>query len=1001
MDKAYTRVNFENLPSHQTPLSATNLNIMDKGIDDIDDRVIELNTNIESLDKSDVGLGNVDNTADLNKPISRYTQAALDEKTDVNSFNALTQEIELFNTYDLSNDVEISVFANDTYKRDKYDRAYETHVPNLDGEYSVSLGDKTFTETCTFTIANEGTSITEVFHTNRKYILGAKLLKAENDEVGDAHVIADVVTLIISKDAPYTTTFDPYLKHPPVTGVLTLKVSVKPDEKYVNTENTGGPAEYAYWGSYSGWDLMINNPILTYSETTFGQPKVSGNPITINDAAEANAVDVSVNIEPIQDLHGYDHPWVGGAGKNLLKVTGETTTINGVTFTVNDDGTIKVNGTATADARFSIGKYILKAGSSVRLNGSPVDGSNSTIALGYQGYGIISTANSDIVCDRTSSSTDWNYDAYIKSGYTASNLIFKPMIRLESVTDPTFEPYSNISPITGQTEVVIEDCGKNLIGKGTQIDGLVDITTMKFISTRNGHGYYFRTADLPDIITMSATNGNRAYYAYFNEVPADNVVCLSANQSQKTLPNTITVDKTYKYIHLQFSYGQPAATNIQVEVGSTPTEYEPYKGKTYTIQLKDEQGNPITVYGGSVDVVSGKLRVTHGEVDLGDLAWVQTTNNRFYAIVERAEGTSPLIYSICSAYSRTTSDWSNLEDGQYNYGQAISTLGVRNVAIRDTRCNTISDFKTAVTGQTLVYELATPYTIQLTPQQIRLLKGTNNISCNTGDLSIKYYPDNVLGQLKGDIESEYDDRVETLETQVQELQPSLIFMSRERRDITSDLSRLSTAVVEQNLAKYGYKIGDYFTGASRYTYILADYNTFKGTSTPYCLTQNHLGIVVDTHTTSQWYSGDASSVGYNGSTLHTYLKDTVMNNIKADMIALFGGSTGLEHLLSHSKLLTTALANWGWQSTQYISALSEVQVSGSRVWGANGYQTGEAAKKLELFDMYKWTEIFGNEYPWLRDMYSASSACNAGNRGAASIDSVTYSYFAVGLINFY
>jgi len=34
-----------------------------------------------SIDKSDIGLGNVDNTSDLNKPISTATQTALDAKT--------------------------------------------------------------------------------------------------------------------------------------------------------------------------------------------------------------------------------------------------------------------------------------------------------------------------------------------------------------------------------------------------------------------------------------------------------------------------------------------------------------------------------------------------------------------------------------------------------------------------------------------------------------------------------------------------------------------------------------------------------------------------------------------------------------------------------------------------------------------------------------------------------------------------------------------------------
>jgi hypothetical protein len=231
-------------------------------------------------------------------------------------------------------------------------------------------------------------------------------------------------------------------------------------------------------------------------------------------------------------------------------------------------------------------------------------------------------------------------------------------------------------------------------------------------------------------------------------------------------------------------------------------------------------------------------------------------------------------------------------------------------------------------------------------------------------------------------------------------------LSRTRTNITSNLSNLSQAVSEQNLAKYGYKIADYFTGASGYTYILADYNTFKGTDTPYCLTQNHLGIVVDTHKTSQWHTENASSVGYNGSTLHTFLKGTVMDNIKSDFITLFGGSTGLEHLLPHNKLLTTALANWGWQTGQYISALTCTQIDAGSQWTANGYQEGEASKSLELFRKYKWTEIFGSEYVWLRNLSNYSTggsyACRAYFSGALfGNDVVTYSGFAVGLINFY
>ena len=183
-------------------------------------------------------------------------------------------------------------------------------------------------------------------------------------------------------------------------------------------------------------------------------------------------------------------------------------------------------------------------------------------------------------------------------------------------------------------------------------------------------------------------------------------------------------------------------------------------------------------------------------------------------------------------------------------------------------------------------------------------------------------------------------------------------------------------------------------------------NPFKGTATPYCINANHLGLVVDTHTTSQWHTGSAASVGYAGSTIQAYLASTVLDTIKSDMIALFGGSTGLEHLYSHSKLFTTALASWSWSADQYISALTCTQIDAGSQWTANGYQEGEASKSLELFRKYKWAEIFGGEYPWLRNISNydntASYACDAAAHGGLfGRNGVTNALCAVGLIIFH
>ena len=225
-------------------------------------------------------------------------------------------------------------------------------------------------------------------------------------------------------------------------------------------------------------------------------------------------------------------------------------------------------------------------------------------------------------------------------------------------------------------------------------------------------------------------------------------------------------------------------------------------------------------------------------------------------------------------------------------------------------------------------------------------------------------------------------------------------------NITSIIANLPTAISEQNLKKYGYKIGDYFErtdGARTYRYWLADMDTFYGGYDNYAiLATHHIGIVVDTGATSTWNdSADISSVNYSNCTLHNYLKGTVLNNIKVDLIALFGGSTGLEHLLSHQKL-TAGIGTWGWVTNQYISALTELQIYGAPMRSVDELQQGEGDKKLEIFNLYKYNRLFGNISIWLRSITDSSNACAAHADGIANRDPVTAgSYRAAGLILFH
>lgn len=226
---------------------------------------------------------------------------------------------------------------------------------------------------------------------------------------------------------------------------------------------------------------------------------------------------------------------------------------------------------------------------------------------------------------------------------------------------------------------------------------------------------------------------------------------------------------------------------------------------------------------------------------------------------------------------------------------------------------------------------------------------------------------------------------------------------RTRQDITSRLTSLSNAASEQDLSKYNYTIGDYFTGASGYTYTIADMDTFYGGfNNDATVNTHHIVLVVDTKTNSKWNNSNDTSGGYSNSVLQSFLVSTALNSIKNDFVSLFGGSTGFEHLIGHKKILTTGTASWAWTSSNaYISALTEIQVYGATVWSLNGNQTGEACKPLNLFQKYSFREIYGNKSVWLRDIVSSTNASNANNSGFAATNGASNSFGAVGLVLFH
>lgn len=139
-----------------------------------------------------------------------------------------------------------------------------------------------------------------------------------------------------------------------------------------------------------------------------------------------------------------------------------TQTLNGITFTDNGDGTITINGTATADAWYPIStrsaSTIYATKGKYHLSGCPSGGSDSTYFL--QGNAFNDTtqvvAFSELGNGRTVDLNSYAFTSIsvnlnVREGVTVNNLTFRPLlVELDSVS--SYEPYGYKIPIKNQSD---------------------------------------------------------------------------------------------------------------------------------------------------------------------------------------------------------------------------------------------------------------------------------------------------------------------------------------------------------------------------------------------------------------------------------------------------------------------------------------------------------------------------------------------------------------------
>ena len=443
--------------------------------------------------------------------------------------------------------------------------------------------------------------------------------------------------------------------------------------------------------------------------------------------AQSAIKEVIAEINPVQDLHGQEYPYPAGGGKNKLdpSLLLDQTVWNTITITLSPNTTYIMSTNMPNDTGLSLFFF----------NSTSNPSSGNVV---YQGHNIPATTNEDGIVKiqqrRVSGSDSFqNYQWQVEQGSTAT----------------PYAPYENICPITGFTEANVTRLGANLFGgvafyAPLVANGATLNTTEKTVSYT---GAIARATDVvfdkfkPNtrytvIIKVKSSNTNANAKIYYTDGTSTTISGQSGITGEYTFVTTSTEGKSVKSFGFSWVSGTVVAYYDECGIFEgvlTAEDFESYLGEVYNIPFVDDQGDPITAYGGKINATTGVLTIDKKYLLLntagtfyqsGYAAYMDITdafiNNEYgEAITNRykfgtwSEATASGINGTFTLYKNTA--WSN--------GRLAFSLDGQ----------TIADFRASLSTNPIevVYKLATPIEIQLTPTQINNLLGLNQLYTDT------------------------------------------------------------------------------------------------------------------------------------------------------------------------------------------------------------------------------------------------------------------------------
>lgn len=342
--------------------------------------------------------------------------------------------------------------------------------------------------------------------------------------------------------------------------------------------------------------------------------------------------------------------------------------------------------------------------------------------------------------------------------------------------DPT---PSNVRPITAHANVKVTRCGVNLIdlsrfleanwavgedgayfGKPTDLYAKFGKPKGGFLSGcfKPNTRYTLKSYARHDAVSETTVVTAQAGILYTDGTSSNFQFCQSNEYKEVTV--VTSANKTVEMISFTYSGNATSYVKSMTMCEGTVATDEPYQGDVFTAQLGQD------AYCGNFDWSTGVLTLTHKMLTLtGNESWnmagsygVYNGGSSFFG--DSVSGSS--LYGYCS-HAPTEN---NMKISWNYVRKANSSYGIEIVGFAEGRWGedlteiTVAKWKEYTKAQydagtpiQVLYQLNEPITVQLTPQEILSLSGTNTVYCDTGDTTVTFKADPIalVGQLEESI----------------------------------------------------------------------------------------------------------------------------------------------------------------------------------------------------------------------------------------------------------